>query len=208
MSYRVITAPQVEPVTLEEARAHLRVVDTSEDMLIQGLIVAAREYAQTQTRRALITQTLRLTLDSFPGPSLMGVPYGRAYSLPRHAIALEYGPVQEVVSIQYTDMGGVTQTMPATDYVAVLDSEPVRITPVFGKIWPINLPQIGSVRVTFRAGYGDSEVEVPAGIRQWMLLRIGTLYENREQFAPGQRLSEVSASFIDSLLDPYRIVLA
>ncbi len=82
----------------------------------------------------------------------MGVPYGRPFTLPPHAILIPMVPALQVVSVNYTDMGGNPQVMPASDYTVDLACEPARITPVFGKIWPIPLPQMGAVSVTFVAG--------------------------------------------------------
>ena len=56
MSYRVITAVAIEPVTLAEARLQLRMTvdDTAaDDPLINVLITAAREFAEHYTGRAL-----------------------------------------------------------------------------------------------------------------------------------------------------------
>lgn len=205
MPLTLITAPTDEPITLEEAKVHLRVVDDEDDLLIMSLITAARQYAEQITQRSLCTQTWQLTADAFPGPSLMGVPYGRVFGIPAHAFLLERGPVQSVTSIKYDDMAGVEQTMPPAQYKAELASEPARVTPVFGQIWPINLPQIGSVRVRYVAGYGGPE-DVPAGIRQWMLMRIGALYEHREEVAAMNRGTLQPLEFVDRLLDQYRVV--
>lgn len=198
--------PTVEPVSLQEAKAHLRVDETDDDALIGALITAARQYGEHQMRRSLITQSWRLVLDSFPGYGQTGVAYGRAYSMPANAIQLEYGSVQSITSITYLAMDGTTQTMPSTDYVADTSGGLARITPVFGKIWPIPMPQIGSVKVDYVAGYGGAAA-VPAGIRQWMLLRIGALYENREEIVVGRGITANPLSIAESLLDPYRIVM-
>lgn len=205
MPYTLVTGPNAEPVTLADAKTHLRVIDSSEDALISMMIEAARRHAEMVTQRQIITATWKLVLDAFPGPSLIGVPPGVGYSLPAHAILLEKSPVASVISIKYLDMSGVQQTMPATDYTVDTSSEPARITPVFGKIWPIPLPQIGSVEITFQAGYGGPAA-VPAGIKQWMLVRIGSLYENREEVALMNRGKLEPLPFIDGLLDPYRVV--
>lgn len=201
------TAPSIEPVTLADAKVHLRVIDTAEDSLITLLIGAARRYAEMYCGRSFISQAWRLTLDAFPGPSLMGVPYGRTYTIPGHAVQLERGPVLAVTAITYQDMGGIWQTMPSADYVADVSGPIARITPVFGKIWPVTLPQIASVRVDFTAGYGPAASDVPEGIRHWLLVRIGTLYENREEVAALSRGSITPLPFVDQLLDPYRVHL-
>lgn len=155
MPLQQILAPRTEPISLVEAKTQCRVLasDTSEDALLTALIAASRAYAQTRTNRQVIASRYKLILDSFPGPSLMGVPAGQAYTLPRHAILIPLCPVLQVVSITYTAMDGTTQTMPTSDYVSVVVDDVTRITPVFGKIWPIPLPQIGAVQVTFDAGH-------------------------------------------------------
>jgi uncharacterized phiE125 gp8 family phage protein len=153
MPLQIITPPTAEPISLVEAKAHLRVTDTADDAQITAFIAAARKFAETNTQCQVIAARWKLVLDAFPGPSLMGIPLGQAFSLPGHAILLPKSPTIQVVSVQYLDMSGTLQTMPTTDYVADLACQPARITPVFGKIWPISLPQIGAVTVTFDAGY-------------------------------------------------------
>lgn len=216
MPYVLVTPPAAEPVTLAEAKLHLRVDVADDDALITALISAARQHAEMITQRQLVTATWKLVMDAFPGNSQMGVPAGRMFSLPGHAILLNKSPVQSVTSIKYLDMGGVQQTMPSTDYVVDTSTEPARITPVFGKIWPISLPQIGAVEITFTAGYGApngatppvwSPSTVPEGIKAWMKVRIGSLYQHREELAVIQAGKIEPLPFIDGLLDPYRVVI-
>ena len=177
MPLQLITPPTAEPLSLPEAKLHLRVDIADDDTLIGALIAAARDYAEGLTRKQMVAARFRQVMDSLPGPSLMGVPYGRPFSLPGHAIYLQRAPVQQVVSIQYLDMGGSVQTMPAADYTVDYSSDPVRITPVFGKIWPIPLPQIGSVWVTFDAGFGAPMTADVAGgtvsVQGWKALTVG-----------------------------------
>ena len=292
MPLALITGPTLEPISLIEAKTHLRqTAVTADDTLIKSLIAAARAYAETKCQRQIIAARWKLILDSFPGPSLMVVEFGGTFSLPAHAILIPRVPVLQVVSVQYTAMDGTLTTMPAADYAVDLATEPARITPVFGKIWPIPLPQIGAVQVTFDAGHaapltaniaadtitvpawktqavndavrvvnrdvtavgdgalpqplaintdyfvqsvvsagvyklaatsggaaiditnagtGDNFIgELPHGLKAWMLLAIGTLYENREAVMVDTRITtaELPLEFIDGLLDPYRMVL-
>ena len=137
----------------------------------------------------------------------MGVPAGLPFSLPGHAVLLTKCPVQSVFAIQYLDMASSTQTMPSTDYTVDVACEPARITPVFGKIWPICLPQIGAVAITFDAGFGAA-VAVPEGLKIWIKLRVGSLYAHREEVALMNRGKIEPLPFIDGLLDPYKVVLA
>ncbi len=189
-------APAVEPVTRAEAKVFLRLDSdlTADDSLIDTLIEAARRYGESYCNRSFIQQSWRLVLDAFPCQ-----PWG---------IRLERGPVSAVTTVKYLDMGGTLQTMPSTDYATDLVAPEPRITPVFGKIWPIALPQIGAVQVDYVAGYGAAAANVPAGIKSWMLMRVATLYRNREEVAILGRGKVDPLPFVDALLDPYRVVQA
>ena len=205
MPYKLITGPAAEPISLAEAKAHLRVDISDDDTLITALIVAARQYAETECQRVFVTQTWKLVLDAFPGPALQGIPFGQPWTLPGFAIVVDRPPVQTIDSIQYLDMSGTLQTMPVSDYTAELTNAPARITPKFGKIWPITMPQIGAVTVNFTAGYGNAAA-VPEGIKAWMKIRIGTMYENREEVALMSRGKIEPLPYVDRLLDGFRVV--
>jgi uncharacterized phiE125 gp8 family phage protein len=210
MPLQRLIEPTIEPLTLAEAKAQCKVEFNDDDDLITALISAARDFAENRIERSLCTQTWQLTLDAFPGPSLTGVPFGKGYSIPKHAILLERPPVLSITSIQYLDMSNVLQTMPSTDWVdATLGGtqrvdDLVRVTPVFGKIWPIPMPQINSVRVTYVAGYGAAAA-VPAGIKSWLKLRLAALYENREEVVVGTRVTVQELPYIDNLLNPWTV---
>ncbi|MFZ6755762.1 head-tail connector protein [Undibacterium sp. Ji50W] len=209
MGYQLITPPSAEPVLLAEAKLHLRVDIADDDLLIGMLITAARQYAEQLTARSFITQQWRCTIDSFPGQQNASyVPWGSTFSLPDNAILLEKGPFQSIDAIQYVDMAGITQTMPSSDYIADLTGPLARITPKFGKIWPITLPQIASVKVDFTCGYGATSTNVPEGLRNWMKLRMAALYENREELSVAQRVNVQELPYVDSLLDPYKVLRA
>ena len=192
MGYQLTQAPAGEPLTLAEVKAHIRVDTTDDDALIPLLITAVRQHVEQITARSLLTQKWAYTTDGFYQPESA-------------TIRLEKGPITSIDSINYLAMDGTTQVMPATDYIADLTGQLARITPRFGKIWAITLPQIASVTVNFTAGYGAAS-DVPQGLKQWMKLRIGSLYENREDVLVGARIIVVEMPFVDSLLDPYRIV--
>ncbi len=98
----LVTAPTAEPVSLAEAKLHLRVDDNADDVLIGALITAARQHAEHDTRRALVTQTWKLVLDAFP----------------ESVITLDRAPVSAVVSVVYTDPDGVSQTLAPGGYRA------------------------------------------------------------------------------------------
>ncbi len=152
--FQIVTPPTAEPLSLAQAKLHSRVTITGEDTEISDSIAAARAAAETRAQCQIIAARWKLVLDAFPGPSLMGVPPGKSYSLPGHAIVIPKGPVLQIASVKYLDMSGTQQTLVSgTDYVADVSGSPVRITPPYGKIWPVVLPQIGAVEIQFDAGY-------------------------------------------------------
>lgn len=219
MPLQRIVEPTVEPITLAEAKTQCKVEFSDDDTLITALIQAARDFGENLTERSFCTQTWVLTLDSFPGPSLMGVPFGRAYSIPKHAIVLERPPIQSVSSMTYIGMDGIQASVvpftpgsgPAPSGYSFVDltlggtqrvDDLLRLTPPFGQIWPINMPQIGSVKVQYIAGYATAAA-VPAGIKAWMRLRVGALYENREEVVVGSRVTVLELPYVDRLLDPW-----
>lgn len=195
MSLTRIQEPAVEPLSLEEAKVHLRVdADmTEDDALIRVLIAAARRNCETQTGRSLITQRWRLTLDQFPAG-------------PAH---LERGPVQSVDELSWLGADGATTSNPlpaAPAYAIDLAGGRARIAPAYGRVWPTALPQPGAVSIDYTTGYGAQASAVPESLRAWMLLRLATLYNNREAIATG--ISVTPLTYVDSLLDDERVWLA
>jgi uncharacterized phiE125 gp8 family phage protein len=195
-----LTPPASEPISLADAKNHLRIDSdiTSDDTLINLLISAARRYGETITGRSFITQQWRLTLDGWAS----GLD-DSLYSL----IELPRGDVQRVDQITYLDMSRVQQTLDLSTVAQDLSINPARLTPIFGTVWPPALPQIAAVKIDYTTGYGDSAASVPEGIRQWMLVRISTLYEHREEVEVVSRGKVEPMPFVDSLLDPYRVLV-
>jgi len=193
MYARIVTPPAVEPVSLTEAKLHLRLAVSEgdapdydqEDSKLSGLITAAREYVENHTRRALITQTWDVAFDCFPG----GID-----------IALPFAPLQSVTSISYTGTDGNAATF--AEFSADIFGNGARLQ--YGYSWPAIQP--GSrVTVRFVTGYGAESTAVPSGIKQAMLLIIGHLHENPEEVVVLERGSvERLPMGVDSLLSGYR----
>jgi hypothetical protein len=219
----VITAqPQDEPVSITEAKLHLRISDSTDDTLIDALITATRQHAEMVTRRALITQSWKLVLDQFPNPTMnvasanwygpqWGTSPGPLTMLPLqgstgYEIYLPNPPLQSVDSIKYMDTNNVQQTLTAgTDYFVDIYSEPARILPANSKTWPSTINQINAIEVAFTCGYGVANA-VPQAIKNWMLMRMGAMYENREEIIVAQRIVVAELPFVDGLLEPWRVV--
>lgn len=176
-----------EPITLAEAKAHLRVVAPDDDEYITGLIVAARQMVEGRTQRALVPTTKTVALPAFcDGVELPGVPFGA------------------VNSVTYTDAAGAEQTLAPSVYEVYPYAEPARLHLAVGETWPATQPRRAAVVITYEAGYVTPS-EVPAPLRQWMLLAIGALYEHREQLAAGVQVFALPADFLGLLWQPYMV---
>ena len=191
MSLTLIAAPILEPMTLAEAKLHLRVDGTDEDALITSLIGAARRGAEHKLNRALITQTWELALDAFPDGSIE-LPMSRALS---------------IVSVKYLDSSGVEQTVDSADYALDAATTPGWVLLASDATWPTTYDGANAVRVRFTCGYGPAASDVPADVVAWCKLQVGALYRNREGFAAGQSVAELPGRFFDALLDAERVYL-
>lgn len=181
----LVTPPAAEPVSLSEAKAHLRVTDTGEDSLITSFIAAARGWVEDFTQRALITQTWDYKLDAFVGTMEIPLP-----------------PLQSVTSIKYFDTAGVEQTLASTEYTVDTAAERGLVRLAYGKSWPATHVQANAVTIRFIAGYGAAAA-VPGTIKAACLLLLGELYARREHAIAGAPIAIVPVN-AEYLLWPYR----
>ena len=167
-------------------------VNTTGDPLLNLLIKTARQQAEQELHRYLITQTLEYWDDDFDRPKI---------HLP---------PLTSVTHIKYVDILGVEQTLAADQYLvnSKARNAPTTIEEAYGIVWPSVRDQANSVTVRFVAGYGAA-ADVPACIKQWMLLRIRTMWENRSELLMTTTgrvgVFEMPKSFADGLLDSERV---
>lgn len=191
-----ITPPAAEPITLVDARTQCRIAadDTFEDALLGVYIQAAREAAEQELLRSLIDTTWEDQLDGW-GSTSGGITLG-------HALA------SSIVSVLYIDPAGVEMALTAPDYQLQRGAQSVTLLPAAGTTWPAVLQGdnvIGTVRVRYVCGYGTTPAAVPAGVRQWLLMTVGTLYAQRESVDATGRVAALPSRFVDSLLDGERI---
>lgn len=187
MAVQLITPPAAEPIDLPTAKSHLRVDFDDNDALITGLITTAREIAETETRRALMTQTWKYVLDAFPANPQSAL----TWQTDQDQFKVPFPPLQSVTSIVYTDLNGVPTTVSSSTYQVDTASEPGRIALVSGQVWPtVSLATIAGVVVTYVAGYASSAM-VPQSIKQGMLLVMGAYYENREDLVVDKQIKSI-----------------
>lgn len=162
--------PATEPVTLAEAKDHLRVDHTEDDAYIATLIQAAREFVEASIDRTLITTPWKMTFDGFPPEIVLARP-----------------PASRSVTatvVTYLDADRNTVTLPESDYRVDRDATPAVIRNLYGRSWPPHLTDQNSVTVQWSAGYGDSPDDVPRTVRHAMLMIVGHLYERRLAYDP------------------------
>lgn len=187
-----VTEPAVEPVSIADAKAQLRLEPayTKDDIFINGLIKDARDYAEEITGLSLINRNWKYTTDNFPGAGVeeewwdgvregaMSATFGK--SLP---IRLPHGPVSAVVSLTYYDRDDTAHVLSGSLYR--LNGPAERILPKTGTSWPSNVRSGDAVEVVYTAGYGAAPINVPQGIRRAILFLIAHWYENREIILQG-----------------------
>lgn len=201
MGIRVITPPTVEPVTLAEIKAFARIdatgddsADAANDALLSSLITAAREDAEQIIQRAILAQTLELTLPRFPR-------WGRCIELPRP-------PLGAIVSVAYFDASNTAVPMDESAYSLLDASEaiPPSIYPAPGGFWPDAYRRPDAVAVRYSAGWANAAA-VPETIKSWIKIKAATLWANRESVmaGPGSLVAEMPNRFLDGLLDRWRV---
>ncbi len=171
MAFSRITSPAVEPLSLTEAKDHLRVSFSKEDGLINRLICGSRQAIQRETRLQLLTGSWKQFFDAFP-------------QFDHERIRLGKAPLLSVTVVNYDDTSGVSQTWSAAEYNVEAFSGPDAERGVVFPKPDISYPQTrriaNAVIVDFNAGYGATADDVPCEIKQALLGWIGHHYDHRD----------------------------
>lgn len=199
MQYRSLTrqtAPAVEPVTLAEAKAHLRVDTSDDDTYIGTLITAAREWCEQYLDRTLVHTQWVMRFDKFPDSGIEPV------ELPRPPMVMS--GTATAVTVTFTQEAGPTSTYSTAEYRVDRNATPGAILPIYGSTWTPHRQDDNAISVTWWGGYGASGTSVPAAIRHAILMLVGHWYESRQAvIATGAVPQEVPYG-VQSLLDSQR----
>ncbi len=188
MAATLLTGPAVEPVSLAEAKAHMRIDHTAEDDTITEMITAARQALEDASDLALITQSWRVSLDNWPDTVV---------ELPRR-------PAQSVTEVRVTNLNGIDVVLDAGTYELKSIGDLARLVKHPSGIWPAPGRFGGGIEIDYMAGYGNAASNVPKSLRQALLMVIAHVYENRELLSRGG--DQPLPSGVDALLAPYRRV--
>lgn len=196
---RIVTPPASYPITLAEAKAQLRVSDSSNDVIIEALIPAATKFCQSLVQRVFVLQTLEWVLPCW-----------------REWLDLPIAPVlaDQVASVKYVDWISEAQTtLDPSAYVVQTKGESCRIVPKFGTCWPLVFTRSPEpVVIRFDAGYEDP-ADLPGNVKVAILLMLRHLYTMGEAsltltsdtvFGVGQQQFAVPADLATLIPDAVR----
>lgn len=190
------TQPAVEPVTLTEAKNHLRVDSDDDNAYIMALVQAAREWVEQYLDRTLVDTQWTMRLDQFPDDGTDPI------ELPRPPMATL--PAHTAVAVTYTLESGATAAMSVNEFRVDRHATPGSIMPLYSSAWPVHRHDDNSVTVTWWGGYGEDGSKVPASIKSAMLMLVGHWYEQRGAvLATGAMPQEIEFG-VKALLDSQR----
>lgn len=178
MTLKLKTPPVIAVVALSEAKLQCRVDHTDDDSLLTGLIAATHNWLEGTAGilgRCLISQSWELYYDEFPSGPLQ-IPLGNLLS---------------VTAVDYIDPNTkIYVTWPqANNYDVDAVAKEGWIMP--SSSWPTPASAINAIRITFVAGYGPNASDVPAAIKQAMLMLINHWYENRGVILADRRMENI-----------------
>jgi uncharacterized phiE125 gp8 family phage protein len=185
----LLSGPAAEPIALAEAKQFIRVEHDDDDDVISALIVGSRIHVEAQTRRALITQSWRLTRDVWPEIGCVPV-------LPV--------PVKTLDAVRVYNADGTTQTIDAAAFVLDKAAAPARLVFTRGALPAPGRP-IAGIEIDVTCGYGDA-ADVPEALRQAIRLLVAHWYENRGLIAVGHEVA-VLPQTVSALLAPHRVLV-
>ena len=210
-----ITAPTVEPVSLAEAKLHLRLTPDQEDddAYIVGLIATGRALCERRLGVALAPKQLRAVYDNeeppidwrlaasfMPTLTIQSTQYRAALGITEPYVVLPQAPLLYddahplAVAVDDLSVAPVVHTTVATDqYYVDADSQP-------GVVRFRNMPYVaarGTLTVTYWAGPRPGQRIAPQ-LRSAILLMVGHLYLHREAVS-ADRMEELPLA-VDALL--------
>lgn len=193
MALMLTTPPATEPVSVEAAKAWLRVSHSDDDALIADLIRSAREHVETRTGGVLITQSWRERLEDWPRDRL---------SASGLAVQLARAPLISVEAVRVRGRDGALTDWDPAEY-RFETGEPGRLVAIL----PFTLPRPdhrgGGIEIDFTAGYGETPDDVPAPLRAAILHLVAASY-GADRGEGGE--SPPAPDMVDRLLAPYERV--
>ncbi len=187
MALVMTSGPASEPATVAEAKTHMRIDGSAEDILISSLIVTSRLHVEAALGLALINQSWTLILDRWPVGSEVEIPLA---------------PLLSVNAVKVKNSAGVASTVTPTNYLVDLASKPPRL------VWnnaarPDPGVPAGGIEIEFTAGFGASAATVPAPLKHAVLMLTSHWHEHRDANEIGSGAARIPDAVSD-LIQPFR----
>ncbi|MBB1248290.1 head-tail connector protein [Rhizobium sp. G21] len=182
-----LAPPGAEPLTLAQAKAHLKIDHTDEDGLITSLIATAREHLEQVSGLALVRRPMRLYLDRWPETGL---------------IEIARGPVTAVDAVRIFDADGAEGLVDLAGHVLDGAARPARL---WLKRRPETRGAVNGVEVDFTAGFGDTGADIPDTLKRAMLTHVALMHGFRAVVSTEMQPAGVPDGY-DRLIAPYRMM--
>ena len=186
MGALLMEAPACEPVSLAEARAHLRIVGNDEDALLASLVTAARRVVEARTGLCLMAQGWMCFRDSWPETGVIELPVAPLLSLEEIGVHGEEGE---------------KAVIDAAHYLVDATSRPARVLLRGSRLWPRPGRAVNGIAIRLTAGFGTAAADVPQPLRQAVLLLVAHFFAQR-----GDEAGPALPAGLGALLEPYRLV--
>lgn len=181
----LLTPPDVEPISLTQAKNWLRIDHSDEDELVAALIASARLIVESASGRMLISQTWRIVMDEWPAGDII----------------VPLAPVSEVLALRMVSPTGASGLIAPSSYVAVVAGGHARIR--FLTAPPAPQKSIGGIEIDVELGFSSSPQGVPETLKTAMRLLIARWYEQRGDVENDGAFERMPPS-VAALIAPYR----
>jgi uncharacterized phiE125 gp8 family phage protein len=187
MSFIQLAAPAVEPLSLDEAKAFLRIEHNDDDQVITALIAGARIHVETLAQLAMMTQSWRVVLDCWPK-------HGR--------VAVRPAPLKALTAARVYDFAGNAQALDTQAFMPNIGASMLAFVP-----WAVPAPTriAAGIELDVTVGFGDVAADVPEPLRQAIRLLTAYWYENRGLMAADGQAAPLPTT-VHALIAPYRVL--
>ncbi len=164
MALILTTPPTGEPISLAEAKAHLRLTINDDDTYISTLIIAARRAVESRYGINVLQQSWAMFADAWPADGIFHLPLW---------------PVLSVESLtSYADDDTASVIDPAHYYLDQA-TRPPRLALRVGRVFAPPGRKINGLKLSFTTGFGATPSQIPQEIKQALLAVVADWYQHR-----------------------------
>lgn len=195
-----VSAPSEPIITLEQAKAQLRVDHSDDDTLIGTLLEAASSTIEEMSGRALVEQTWK---QSEPGPAYDD--YYLSWRKPgfEYDVHLMRPPVASLEKVEFYDSENALQEASLSDFRLYGDGDRSFVRPQPDSVWPSLFDRPDALQITYKTGYGTAD-DVPQPLKAAALMLVAHWYERAEAVTEGVSAMETPLG-VRHLVDIYRV---